>query len=231
MKGRNTKWSDSEDRLLIEWYPNLSAKFLSKWMQRSECSIYNRVHFLDLSKSEYSQKVEFQRQAERLKRDGAAHRYSKGRIPENKGQKMSNETYEKVKRTMFKKGNVPANAKDQDGTITIRHENKSGYNPRAYKYIRVSIGNWMPYHRYVWELQNGTIPKGFNVQFKDNDSMNCEIDNLYLVARSEQSQHNKRGGVKLPHEIKQSITLINKLKQSVIKKQNKRSEQPSFCTA
>lgn len=228
MKGRNAKWSESEDRTLIEWYPNLSAKFLSKWIQRSESSIYNRVNFLNLSKSEYSQKIELQRQAERLKIDGAKFRFNRGQEAHNKGKKMSSETYEKVKRTMFKKGNVPPNAKESDGAITIRHEKQSGSNPRKYKYIRISLGVWIPFHRYIWEQTNGEIPHGHNVQFRDNDSLNCELDNLYLVSRSEQAQHNKRGGIRLPHELKQSITLINKIKQSVNKKQDKRSKQSSF---
>ena len=45
-------------------------------------------------------------------------------------------------------------------------------------------------HRYVWELHNGKIPKGFHVHHKDQNRSNNQIDNLELLQGHDHlSQH------------------------------------------
>ncbi|MBT1702939.1 HNH endonuclease signature motif containing protein [Chryseosolibacter indicus] len=85
----------------------------------------------------------------------------------------------------FKKGVVPHNTKN-DGAITIRRD-KTGRN---YKYIKVAKGVWVLYQRFVWEQINGTIPDGFLVAFKNNDSLDCSIENLYLISKSDNMKRN-----------------------------------------
>lgn len=48
----------------------------------------------------------------------------------------------------------------------------------------------MPKHRWLWEQAHGAIPKGYNVQFKDGDTLNCVLDNLYLISRKKQLRKN-----------------------------------------
>ena len=48
----------------------------------------------------------------------------------------------------------------------------------------------MPKHRWLWEQAYGEIPKGHNVQFKDNNPLNCVLENLYLITRDEQVREN-----------------------------------------
>ena len=57
----------------------------------------------------------------------------------------------------------------------------------------------MPKHRYIWEKAFGPIPKGHCVQFKDGDTTNCILDNLYLISRAKQVRRNFD---KLPEERK-----------------------------
>ena len=148
-------------------------------------------------------------------------RFSKGNPPPNKGKKqseyMSADAIERTKATRFKKGQLPHNTK-HNGTISKRKDSKGYY----YYFIRLGKRNWQPLHRYVWERKKGKIPDGHNVQFKDGDTLNCSIDNLYLVTRQEQAQHNKYGGRLLPYEARQSISLLNRLKKKIDEKQDSR---------
>jgi hypothetical protein len=91
----------------------------------------------------------------------------------------------------FKKGHLPHNTKS-DGTITIRNDrsSKTGILCR-YKYIRISLGKWTLYQRYVYEQHHGVIPKGCIIAFKDGDSMNCTIDNLECITRAENAHRNR----------------------------------------
>lgn len=148
--------------------------------------------------------------------------FSKGYVSANKGMKqsdyMSPEAIETTKATRFQKGNLPHNTKD-DMAITLRQRTGKRTHEKYY-WIRVGLAKWDLLHRYLWVIAYGSIPKGHNVQFKDGNSLNCKPDNLYLVTRSDQATHNKMGGAKIPHELLETITLINKLKKSANEKQN-----------
>lgn len=151
--------------------------------------------------------------------------YKPGTPPANKGvpreEWMSPEMIEKVKKTQFCKGHIPANTL-HDYAVSRRRDTSG----RDYYYIRLGLGRWELLHRYVWSLYHGEIPEGYNVQFYDGDSLNVDIDNLYIITRSQQSQINIAGGNKLPHEARETILLINKLKRKIkhYEKQNNRPQ-------
>lgn len=125
------------------------------------------------------------------------HWIKKGNIPPNKGKKqkeyMSKEAIDRTKATRFKKGNVPHNTLE-DNAITERKDT----NGRIYKYIRIKLAKWVLYHRYLWEQHNGPIPKGYNIQFRDGDTLNCDIDNLYMISRGEQMKNENSASKNLP---------------------------------
>ena len=56
--------------------------------------------------------------------------------------------------------------------------------------------NWMLYHRYLWEKENGKIPLGSVLIFKDNNPLNCNLDNLMILSR-EDAAKTKKGGIKM----------------------------------
>ena len=140
--------------------------------------------------------------------------YSNGHNPFNKGKKqteyMSKESIERTAKTRFKKGREPHNTKF-DFCISKRMDTSNRY----YYYIRIDKSNWVLLHRYIWEQVNGPIPDGFNVQFKDGNSIKCNIENLYLVNRKNQVFVNKNGGNKLPFEQRKSLELINRINLKV----------------
>lgn len=106
---------------------------------------------------------------------------------------MPSEVYEKVKRTMFRKGNLPHNTK-YDGALSIRD---------GYYYIRLAKAEWKELHRHLWEKENGEIPEGFNVVFKDGNRKNCVLDNLELISNEELMRRNTF--LKYPEDIREII--------------------------
>ncbi len=129
---------------------------------------------------------------------GKSHRYQKGQTPVNKGKKqteyMSQEAIERTKATRFRKGQLPKNTL-HDHAVTIRVDSKGN----SYKWIRLELAKWVPYHRYLWEQHNGPIPKGYNIQFRDGNTLNCEdINNLYMISRGEQMKMENSASLNLP---------------------------------
>ena len=103
-------WSDDERKILSEMFADNYTETICKILNRSYRSVCSQSFLMGLKKSDAFMKMELEKQAERLKIVGIAGRYAKGRTPENKGKKMPNDVYEKVKHTMFKKGQLPHNS-------------------------------------------------------------------------------------------------------------------------
>jgi len=89
--------------------------------------------------------------------------------------------------TEFKKGNQPANTLF-DGAITIRKDNRSD---TLYKYTRVSPSKWRLLQLVVWETENGPVPDGYMVTFKDGIQLNCEPENLMLISLADNIKRNQ----------------------------------------
>ena len=92
---------------------------------------------------------------------------------------MSSDVYQRVKHTMFKKGDKPHNTQPV-GTIHFRTD-KAG---RTYAYIKIKDKDWRLMHRVVWEQHNGPIPPGHVIRFKDGNTMNWDINNLEMFHQS-----------------------------------------------
>ena len=103
--------------------------------------------------------------------------YRKGDEPWNKGREMSDETKEKVKKTWFKKGQIPKNHKPVGSTRV----DKDGY-----KLIKIAEPNrWVLYHRHLYEKAHGEkLKKSDAVIFADGNKLNFDIDNLVKVSRA-----------------------------------------------
>lgn len=103
--------------------------------------------------------------------------FPKGLVPHNKGKKMPSEVYEKVKGTMFKKGNIPKQHRDI-GSERI--------TPEGYTEVKVAEPRkWMPKQRYIYEQYHGVkLNSNEVVIFLDGNKQNFDIDNLYMLKRS-----------------------------------------------
>ena len=105
---------------------------------------------------------------------GLTGKFRKGQTPHNKGKKMPKEVYEKVKHTMFAKGNVPPNHRP----VGSERISKDGYIE-----VKVAEPNkWRLKQRVVYEEAKGKIPEGCTIIFLDGNKQNCitRSELLYL---------------------------------------------------
>jgi hypothetical protein len=161
-----THWTSALDKYVREHYGTRTTTQMADDLGTTRSALKNRVHKLGIFLPE---DVKNERRKSAL-----------GKIAHNAGEKMSADKYGKCSATFFKKGKLPHNTR-HDGAISVRKD-KSGW---AYKHIRIQKAKWVLLHRKVWEDANGAIPYGHIIGFKDGDSMNCDIDNLYCMSKAD----------------------------------------------
>jgi hypothetical protein len=201
---RKSKLSYQEKARLVELYPCMSNSELALLFGVKESTISNIAFKMRLLKSE-----SFKRERSSIGW------FKKGQIPPNKGKKinefMSPDTQERFLKNSFTPGNRPKNTAAVGSEVIT----KDGY-------IKVKIAQpnkWKLKHRLVWEQNNGRIPVGLNVQFRDKNKQNCSINNLYLISRSEQIHKNSI--MRYPEELRKAIHNIRVINKSVAKLKNK----------
>ena len=192
--------------IIRQRYPFEPTKKIADDLGLSESSVYNRAWSMGIKKDPvYLRYTQFPPGY----LGGKATQFQKGKAPHNKGQKMSKDLYQKVAKTMFKKGNKPMNTQPI-GTIHQRSD-KSG---KMYLYIKLADSNWQLLNRYTWEQYHGPIPKGLIVAYKDGNYLNNYIDNLMLLTKKENMARNtiQRFPVELQKLIKINCKLNKKIK-------------------
>lgn len=115
--------------------------------------------------------------------------FPKGHRPWNFRTKGLVKATQGMKRTQFKKGNLPANTL-HDLAITVRLDHPKTRKGRPYKWIRIAKGKWVHYHRWLWEQAHGPVPAKHMVIFKDGNTMNCVLSNLELITMAENAMRN-----------------------------------------
>ena len=192
--------------IIRQRYPFEPTKKIADDLGLSESSVYNRAFAMGIKKDPvYLRSTQFHPGY----LGGKATQFQKGQAPPNKGQKMSKDLYQKVAKTMFKKGNKPMNTQPI-GTIHQRSD-KSG---KMYLYIKLADSNWQLLNRYTWEQYHGPIPKGLIVAYKDGNYLNNDINNLMLLTKKENMARNtiQRFPVELQNLIKINCKLNKKIK-------------------
>lgn len=140
---------------------------------------------------------------------GLTGKFRKGQTPHNKGKKMPKEVYEKVKHTMFAKGNVPPNHRPVGSERISKDE-----------YIEVKVAEpnkWRLKQRVVYEETKGKIPEGCSIIFLDGNKRNFDIDNLRCITRSELLYLNCNG-LNNSNEITETGILMARLDRAKNKK-------------
>lgn len=208
-------WTEEEINILLRDYqdPNIFTADIAKRLDRTLSQVYQKAWTMGLKAP-----------LERIRRAGklgtnhpnaVAHRFKKGSVPPNKGKKMSPEVYEKVKETMFKKGNSPVNHRE----VGSERINVDGYIE-----TKVAEPNvWRLKHRIIWEQHNGVIPAGYNVQFKNHNTQDCRIENLYIISKAEQMRTENSLVARYPKEVQEVIRLKGVVNR-VIHKREKDNE-------
>ena len=211
------KWTQQEEETLIRLYgdPKVFSKDIATMLGRTLQQVYNKARAMGLRAP-----------MERLRMAGKigmqhpksiATRFHKGHIPQNKGKKVSPEVYEKMSPTMFKKGHISEN-KREVGAERVN----------VYGYIEIKVAEpnvWRLKHRIVWEQHNGAIPPGYNVQFKNHNTQDCRIENLYLISKAEQMRNENSLIAKYPKELQDVIRLKGVVNRQIHKHQKNQNEK------
>lgn len=122
-----------------------------------------------------------------IRRKGIETGYKKGSVSWNKGRKMSKAIYNKVKHTMFKKGQLPATAKHKPGTVIVIPT--KGKN---YRWIKLTWRKKMLYHVYLFEKHHKRkVKKGHIIIFKDGNQDNLKISNLKEITRQQHAANTR----------------------------------------
>lgn len=209
------KWTEEMDIILKEKYPNHITKEIAKSLGISADAVYNRAYFLGLKKDK-----EFIRETARKNfqdnENAKKTMFKKGLIPYNKGKKqseyMSADAIEKCKKTQFQKGHIPHNALEV-GSEVIRVS-----KGLSYYMIKVPNQSKLVYkHTWLWEQANGAVPKGFNIVFKNGNSLDCRLENLECISNAELMERNTIH--QYPPELASVIRLSGKLKGIINKKE------------
>jgi len=197
---------------VIRRYPFESTALIAQDLGISRSKVYNIAYRYKLLKDPEYLKTASSGRYEAGMRNGEAFQFKPGHTPYNKGKQMPAETYEKVKKAMFKKGNKPHNTKPI-GTIHVRAD-KTG---RFYQYVKIKDSHWELLQRHVWTQANGEIPAGCVINFIDGNYLNCELSNLQVKTRGEMAVMNSIH--RYPAEVRDLIKLTNKLKAKTNGKQ------------
>lgn len=202
-------WTQEEIDILTRMYPDHFASEIQKVLDKGKSAIYCKAKQLGLEST-----------PEKIRRSGmmscnhpnnVAARFTKGHVPDNKGKKMSSDQYAKCQPTMFKKGQPCWNHKE----VGSERTNRDGYRE-----VKVAEPNkWKLKHRVIWEQENGPIPKGYNVQFKNHNPQDLRIENLYLISKMDQMRNENSYYTKYPKELQEVIRLKGVVNRIIHKQQ------------
>lgn len=208
-------WSEDEVRILKELYPTtMDAAEIAERLHLKTHAVYNKAAQLGLHKPKESYILHGKQMCNHPA--SIATRYQSGHNPLNKGKKMRPETYEKLRGTMYQKGNIPANHRE----VGSERVNVDGY-------IEIKVAEpsgWRLKQRYVWEQAYGKIPRGYNVQFKNHDTQDCRLENLYLISRADQLKNENSMFARYPKELQDVMRLKGVIKRKI----RERNEQLEF---
>ena len=210
-------WTPQEDKIMRDNYPHKLTKEMSELLpHRTVSQIYYRAFALGIHKTEETRMRAQEYTNKILEEAGKKTRISPGNVPANKGKKiheyMSPEGIERSKATRFKKGNKPHNTREVHD-ISIRKDT----NGQKYAHIKIADANWELLHRYIYKKEVGPIPPGMNVQFKDGNTQNFDIENLELISKQENMSRNTIHN--WPEDLKELKILVTTLQRRINKKE------------
>lgn len=81
----------------------------------------------------------------------------------------------------FKRGDISNNKNlKKPGDVINIHR-----NGKQIPHVKLENGEWIALARKNWSDINGNIPKGYCIVHKNNDTTDCDIENLNMIKRGE----------------------------------------------
>ena len=218
-------WTPEVLAELARRYPHERTADIARDLGRSIGSIHGQANMLGLKKTpEYMREIH----GAHIVDAGARYRFNPGSAAWNKGIPGSTGNHPNTKRTQFKPGRRPEEARNYQPIGTLRIckdgilQRKITDDPALYPRRR-----WVAVHRLVWEEVNGPMPKGFIVVFKpgmaSTDPAEITIDRVELITRAELMRRNTRHN--LPPEINALITVKARLTRLITEREKRHELQ------
>jgi len=211
-------WTDAERDVVRRRYPHERTADIARDLNRSPGAIFGEASSMGLRKT-----PEFMRDihGEHLKNAGVGCRFQPNHATWNKGKAGCTGNHPNTKRTQFKAGRLPQEARNYQpiGSLRINCDGclqrKITDDPEIYPSQR-----WRSVHRIVWEEVNGPMPRGHIVVFRPGmettDPELITIDRVELITRAELMRRNTRHN--LPEEIKELIILKTRITRAITRR-------------
>ena len=206
-------------------YPHERTADIASDLGRSIGSIHGQANMLGLKKSpEYMREIHGAHIADA----GARYRFNAGSAAWNKGIPGSTGNHPNTRRTQFKPGRAPEEARNYRPVGSLRIC-KDGYLERKVTDDQsiAPARRWVGVHRLVWEAANGPIPKGHAVVFKpgmaSTDVDEITIDRVELITRAELMRRNTRHN--LPPELNALISTKARLTRLITEREKRHEKQ------
>jgi len=203
----------SQIRDIIQRYPNEKAINIAKYYNVNVYLIYKTANRYGIKKSEEFLNSPDSGRAQKGNSISPTTQFKKGHVGNTKGLRIEAiiKNEEKLRnwrdKCLWKKGHKPANTA-KDGDIRFRKKVR-------YWFIRISENNWEFYHRWLWIQNNGDIPEGYNVVFKQgfDRTQKPGINDLECISDAELGERNRI--TKYPIELRNLIKTNNKLIKTI----------------
>jgi hypothetical protein len=190
-------WTDAELELLRSMYPDAHGEDVAAFLGRSVKQVYSaaKMHGIRKSAEYLASDTACRIQRGHQNANMIATRFKSGIVPWNTGLKGVTGVQQACRRTQFKKGRPPQEARNyvpigshritKDGAL----ERKVTDDPSLYPARR-----WVPVARIVWEAVNGPIPRAHVVIFKPGQHttvvQEITVDRLECISRAELARRN-----------------------------------------
>jgi hypothetical protein len=214
-------WTAQELAIVRELYPHRPTVEIARLLGngRTTQKVYAAATKLGLHKSaEYAAALDVITGAG-LAKSGAPFRFAKGHPPANKGLRRPGYGPGRMKETQFKKGQFPANRDPEFYVLGALRVNADGYIDMRVSFDHGALG-WKALHRILWEDENGPVPAGHKLCFRDRDRLNVDLPNLELVSDAEVCRRNSIH--KLPPQLKKTIYALGALNRRINREEQNR---------
>lgn len=199
-------WTAQDDEQLRALYATHKLKDIAETMGRSISSVANRRVKLGLKRT-----------PEQQARIGNGC-FKPGHVTWNKGKKGWQAGGRSVD-TQLKLGQRPSNTWRPVGA---ERTTKDGLLQRKVADTGDKKSDWRMVHVLIWESENGDLPDGYIVIFKDGNRENLSPDNLEAVTRAENMRRNSID--RYPPEYRQAAITLGWFKRRLNKFERQQNE-------